>query len=107
MKRSAVIREIADLLERELRGNPLPVPNAALLDRVRFLQAKLNGVDAYAFQNVALLAERAAIYYSGRVEIEYPPGPDALFEAMMGYVHWIRLQAAVREEHPATDEVQA
>jgi hypothetical protein len=34
-------------------------------------------------------------------------GPDALFEAMMGYVHWIRLQAAVREEHRDSDEVQA
>lgn len=107
MKRSAVIREIADLLERELKGNPLPVPNAALLDRLRFLQERLNGVDEYAFQQVALLAERAAIYYSGRVESKYPDGPDALFEVMMGYVHWARLQAMVREEHQDTDEVQA
>jgi hypothetical protein len=26
---------------------------------------------------------------------------------MMGYVHWARLQAMVREEHQDTDEVQA
>jgi hypothetical protein len=52
------------------------------------------------------VAQHAAIYYSGRVESKYPVGPDALFEVMMGYVHWGRLQAMVREEHQDTDEVQ-
>ncbi|MPZ43673.1 MAG: hypothetical protein GEV05_09765 [Betaproteobacteria bacterium] len=107
MKRSALIREIADMLERELKGNPLPVANATLLDRLRYLKEKLNGVDEYAFHQVTVLAERAAVYYSGQVESKYPDGPDALFEVMMGYVHWVRLQALVREEHQDTDEVQA
>ncbi|MPZ46989.1 MAG: hypothetical protein GEV05_27215 [Betaproteobacteria bacterium] len=107
MKRSALIREIADLLERELKGNPAPVANPVLLDRLRFLKEKLNGVDEYAFHQVTLLAERAALYYGGQVESKYPDGPDALFEVMMGYIHWSRLQAMVREEHQHTDEVQA
>jgi hypothetical protein len=104
VKRSTRIRVIADMLERELMAHPSPNPNPALLDRLKFLRVKLEDVDDYAFQQATILAARAALYYYG--DRGQPlSNPDALFEAMTGYVNWMRLQAVVREKHPDMDEM--
>jgi hypothetical protein len=105
MKRSARIRVIADMLERELKAHPSPSSNLALLDRLKFLRLKLENVDAYAFQQTTVLVSRAELYYGDRTEDEPLSKPDALFEAMLSYVNWMRLQAMLREEHSDTDEM--
>jgi hypothetical protein len=93
------------MLERELKAHPSPHPNPALLDRLKFLRLKFEGVDDYAFQQATILVSRTELYYSDGKHRDYPGGPDALFEAIMGIVNWMRLQAMVREEHPDMDEM--
>jgi hypothetical protein len=105
MKRSARIRVVADMRERELKAHPSPSANTPLFDRLKILRLKLEDVDAYAFQQAMVLVCRAELYYSDGKHRGCPGGPDALFEAMAGIVNWMRLQAMVREQHPDTDEM--
>src|SRR5687768_1385920 len=105
MKRSARIRVVADMLERELKAHPSPSPNPALLDRLKFLRVKLEDVVPMRSSRANILASRAELYYGDPSQHEPLSNPDAQFEAMTSYVNWMRLQVMVREEHPDTDEM--
>ena len=105
MKRSTRIGTIADTLERDLKAHPLPRPDPALLNWLRFLCVKLEDVDEYALDQATQLFSRADAYYGSRAAQDALHNSAALFGEMLGFVDRIRVRAMVRANHPGTDEM--
>jgi hypothetical protein len=98
MKTSQKIIKAAAEIEAALKTYPMPLPNQAIPNRIRFLAAQLSGCDRYAAENAYKIAELASIFYSARKHMEYNGGSDVLWTEMtIELINRIRNQAKSRE----------